>query len=125
MRLIESFERHSVVRVPFPSTDSASARNRPALVLSDHGQFNQPAGHSVTAMITSATNPAWPLDCAIEDLAAAGLPAPYKVRFKLFTLDDRLVRGGLGHLAEVNGRRVDVALERLLGVPVAHSGRTD
>ena len=89
------FERFSVVRVPFPFTDRAATKNRPALVLSD-ATFNTPAGHTVLAMITSQGTPPWPLDCPLQDLAAAGLPTASKLRFKLFTLDNRLVRGVLG-----------------------------
>ncbi len=109
-----SYEPFSVLRVPFPFTDRAAAKNRPALVLSGAAHFNQPSGHSVLAMITSARNPPWPLDCAIEDLTAAGLPAPSKVRFKLFTLDHRLVRGVLGRLAKQDRDKVRSALQRLL-----------
>ncbi len=101
-----SFERFAVVRVPFPFTDRNATKNRPALVLSDPLGFNTPAGHSVMAMITSESNPPWPLDCPIADLAVAGLPALSKVRFKLFTLDHRLVRGQLGKLAEADARTV-------------------
>jgi mRNA interferase MazF len=111
-----SFERFAVVRVPFPFTDRTAAKNRPALVLSDAAAFNVPAGHSVMAMITSATNPPWPLDCPIGDLAAAGLPAASLVRFKLFTLDHRLVRGQLGQLSPADADRVAGALRRLLGM---------
>jgi len=110
-----SFERGAVVRVPFPFTDRSATKNRPALVLSGAVEFNVPAGHSVMAMITSAANPPWPLDCEIADLAAAGLPAPSKVRFKLFTLDHRLVRGQIGTLSAADSRRVSDALSRLLG----------
>jgi mRNA interferase MazF len=110
-----SFERFAVVRVPFPFTDRDATKNRPALVLSDAAAFNGPAGHSVMAMITSAANAPWPLDCPIADLAAAGLPAPSKVRFKLFTLDHRLVRGALGTLSPEDRRTVSDALGKLLG----------
>jgi mRNA interferase MazF len=111
-----SYERLTVVRVPFPFTDRAATKNRPALVLSERAAFNTPAGHSVMAMITSAVNAPWPLDCAIQDLAAAGLPAPSVVRFKLFTLDHRLVRGELGCLAADDTARVAAALAILLGI---------
>ena len=109
------FERFAVVRVPFPFTDRTTTRNRPALVLSDAPAFNTPAGHSVMAMITSQANPSWPLDCSLNDLAAAGLPAPSKVRFKLFTLDHRLVRGAIGKLSVADAELVGMGLNRLLG----------
>jgi mRNA interferase MazF len=110
-----SFERFAVVRVPFPFTDRNTAKNRPALVLSAPTAFNTPAAHSVMAMITSEANAPWPLDCRITDLAAAGLPAPSKVRFKLFTLDHRLVRGQLGKLSDADSEAVVAMLARLFG----------
>ncbi len=106
---------YAVVRVPFPFTDRNATKNRPAVVLSDPVAFNTPAGHSVMAMITSQANPPWPLDCTLTDLAAAGLPAPSRVRFKLFTLDHRLVRGTIGQLAPADRERVRAALTHLLG----------
>jgi mRNA interferase MazF len=110
-----TFDRFTVVRVPFPFTDRGTTKNRPALVLSDSGAFNAPVGHSVMAMITSAANAPWPLDCPLADLAAAGLPAPSKVRFKLFTLDHRLVRGTLGALSPADRQNVGAGLARLFG----------
>ncbi len=109
------FERYTVVRVPFPFTDRDTSKNRPAVVLSDPRAFNTPAGHSVMAMITSQANAPWPLDCTLTDLAAAGLPAASKVRFKLFTLDHRLVRGELGKLASDDVAAVRAGLASLLG----------
>lgn len=115
MTLTVSFDRFAVVRVPFPFTDRNATKNRPALVLSDPVRFNTPAGHSVMAMITSQANPPWPLDCPLTDLAAAGLPAPSKVRFKLFTLDHRLVRGEIGKLSLADAEVVRAGLVSLLG----------
>ena len=113
-----TFERFAVVRVPFPFTDRDAVKNRPALVLSASGNFNAAAGHSVMAMITSAGNPGWPLDCLIDDLVSAGLPAPSMVRFKLFTLDHRLVRGQIGALSPGDCERVRHRLAQLLGEAV-------
>ena len=111
-----SFERFTVVRVPFPFTDRSATKNRPALVLSAATSFNSPAGHSVMAMTTSAENAPCPLDCPIADLRSAGLPAPSVVRFKLFTLDDRLVRGELGKLAPEDIRTVEARLKQLFSI---------
>ena len=112
-----TFDRFAVVRVPFPFTDINASKNRPALVLSDPVGFNTPAGHSVMAMITSDANPPWPLDCPMTNLASAGLPAPSKVRFKLFTLDHRLVRGQLGKLAAADEQIVRQGLAKLFAIP--------
>lgn len=109
------FDRFSVVRVRFPFTDRDTTMSRPAVVLSDPIAFNTPAGHSVMAMITSQANAPWPLDCTLTDLAAAGLPAPSRVRLKLFTLDHRLVRGEIGMLASADIELVRAGLTELLG----------
>ncbi len=105
----------AIVRVPLNFADRTNTKNRPALVLSDESAFNTPAGHSVMAMITSQANPPWPLDCTLGDLAAASLPAPSKVRFKLFTLDHRLVRGEIGRLSSADAANVRRRLDQLLG----------
>ena len=108
-----SFRAFDVVRVPFPFTDRNTVKNRPALVISRTGTFNTPAEHSIMAMTTSSSNPPWPMDCILQDLQSAGLPAPSKVRFKLFTLDHRLVRGVLGHLALMDQKVVCEALNKV------------
>lgn len=84
-------------------------------MLSDTARFNTPAGHAMLAMITTQRHPAWPLDCPIRDPQPAGLPTPSLVRFKLFTLDHRLVRGELGRLAAADAAAVQSALASLLG----------
>lgn len=111
-----TFERWEVVRVPFPFTDRNAAKHRPAVVLSDGRAFNGPAGHVVLAMITSAERTSWPLDRRIANLAAAGLPKPSVLRFKLFTLDASLVGGVVGKLAPPDRKAAAVALRQVLGV---------
>jgi mRNA interferase MazF len=110
-----TFERFSVVVVPFPFADRASTRRRPAVVLSEPGILGGPVGHSILAMVTSAANPPWPLDVPVTDLGAAGLPKPSLVRMKVFTLDDRLVLRVAGLLAPEDAASVGVALSRALG----------
>lgn len=108
------YDRFDVVIVPFPFTDKAQVKRRPALVLSSHRAFGRLAGHSVLAMITSAKNPPWPLDVPISDLSQAGLPAPSVVRMKLFTLDHRFIIAGNGELAGKDRKAVIKSLDVLL-----------
>mgnify|MGYP006358758733 CR=1 FL=1 len=103
------------MRVPFPFTGPQTSCNRPALVISDRAAFHDPARHSVMAMITSARHSSWPLDVRIGDLVAAGLPSESMVRFKLFTLDHRLVRGRLGRLGTDDEHAAAEAIRALLG----------
>jgi len=106
------FEQFDVVRIPFPFTDRTATKNRPALVLSQAVCSNA-AAHSVLVMITSAMND-WPLDCLIKDMQAAGLPAPSRIRFKLFTLDNRLIRGKIGALSAADRQAFKKQFDRLV-----------
>ncbi len=99
--LIVTFDRFDVVVVPFPFTDRAEQKRRPALVLSN-AAFNKQSGHSVMAMITSVGNAPWPLDMKLNNLKSAGLPAASVVRMKLFTLDNSFVAGKAGKLSKVD-----------------------
>lgn len=107
-----SYRAGDVVKVPFPFADRHAKKHRPALVISRQG-FGNESGHSVMAMITSARQSAWPLDVAIGNLEAAGLPAECIVRMKLFTLDHRLIEARLGRLADADHRAVAAVLKRL------------
>ena len=89
-----------VVVVPFPFTDRATAKRRPALVLSAR-TFNR-RGHSVLAMITSASHQPWPGDAPITDLETAGLKTSSLVRLKLFTLDNRFIVRRAGTLGSAD-----------------------
>ena len=108
------YECFDVVVVPFPFTDRAATKRRPALVLSAAQAFNNRAGHALLAMITSARHSVWPLDTEIEDLLAAGLPGRSVVRMKLFTLDLRFVLERVGSLGLIDRSRVSIALRSLL-----------
>ncbi|MGE5345646.1 MAG: type II toxin-antitoxin system PemK/MazF family toxin [Acidithiobacillales bacterium] len=101
-----------VVVVPFPFSERAATKRRPALVLS-RKPFNA-AGHTVLAMITTQAHRPWPGDTPVHDLSAAGLPLPCIVRLKLFTLDNRLILRRIGALSPSDRRRLSDALNRQL-----------
>ncbi|MCP9914759.1 type II toxin-antitoxin system PemK/MazF family toxin [Cyanobium sp. BA20m-14] len=50
---MKPLERHSLVLVPFPFTDRATQKRRPAVVLSSP-DFQRASGHVLLAMVTSA-----------------------------------------------------------------------
>ena len=97
-----------VVVVPFPFSDRAAGKRRPALVLSE-SVFNR-AGHTILAMITTRSHHPWPGDCSLEDHDEAGLPLPCLVRLKLFTLDNRVILRRIGHLSDADRKRVETSL---------------
>jgi mRNA interferase MazF len=118
-RSVSSLGPFAVVRVPFPFSDRNAQKRRPALVLSQLS-FQQRSGHLLLAMITSANQSCWPLDWLIEGLEPTGLRQPCLVRMKLFTLDERLLLGQLGALAQPDRLGVSQRLQSLL--PTLESG---
>ena len=101
-------DRWDVVVVPFPFSDKAADKRRPALVLSDKA-FNR-AGHTILAMITTRGHRSWPGDRILEELEDAGLPLPCLVRLKLFTLDNRVILRRLGRLSDADRSQVESSL---------------
>jgi mRNA interferase MazF len=97
------FDRFELIVVPFPFVESPRTRPRPALVLSNR-DFNPANGHPVLAMVTRATHPRWPGDHAVEDLGPTGLRDLSTVRFKVFTLDNRVPKRRIGRLGETGAR---------------------
>ena len=109
-----TFEPFDVVVVPFPFTDRRAAKRRPALIVSSV-PFNEAHEQAILSMITTATAE-WPSDVAIRDWREAGLNAPCKVRFKLFTLDYTLILRRIGALSDRDGTAVKDGLRRILTV---------
>jgi mRNA interferase MazF len=110
-----TYRQFDVVVVPFPFTDKATSKRRPALVLSDARTFNHRVGQSILAMITSAKNSSWPLDVDISNLDVAGLSSSSIVRMKLFTLDHDLIVRKAGELCGTDQEAIKGALSKLFG----------
>lgn len=106
-------ERFDIVVVPFPFVDSVKTKPRPALVLSS-GAFNRVNRHTVLAMITRATHSRWPSDRTLGSLEPTGLRDPSVVRFKVFTLDNRILQRRIGHLGDDDARDCAAALHTIL-----------
>lgn len=102
-----------VVVVPFPFVDVAAEKRRPSVVLSRQA-FNESHGHSICAMITTASRTNWPSDVVIADLDAAGLPRSCVVRFKLFTLPNAIILRRAGALAEQDRSKIVAAARAIM-----------
>ena len=111
-----TYKIFDVVVVPFPFTDQAADKKRPALVLSDATQFNSETQNCVLAMITSAKNSDWPLDVKIGSAQKAGLSAPSKVRMKIFTLDSHFIIKKIGGLSVKDQKLVKESLKKLMSL---------
>jgi len=106
------YEPWSVVVVPFPFSEGAGTKRRPALVVSRRS-FNK-GGHVVLAMITTKSEPSWQGDTWIEDRKTVGLDRRCLVRMRLFTIDSRLISRRIGRLGESDLGRVKENLARCL-----------
>lgn len=117
-KLTKTYNLYEVIKVPFPFTDTVTTKIRPALILSSAKYFNSRTGLSIMAMITSKSinKQLWPTDVTIEDLDSAGLPFPSLIRFKLFTLDHRLILGRIGQLSEKDQKQVCKKLKEVLAL---------
>jgi mRNA interferase MazF len=107
-------EPWQVVVVPFPFSETAGSKRRPALVVSRHS-FND-GGHVVLAMITTKSEPSWKGDTWIQDRESVGLDKRCLVRMKLFTLDSSLIVRHIGRIGEADLQRVKENLTRCLAV---------
>ena len=110
---MESFRQFDVVKVPFPFSEKRAQKRRPALIVSQPRSFDSKIQHSVLAMITTKSHASWPLDIAISHLDEAGLSFPSLIRFKMFTLDQRLILARLGHLHLQDRQAAREALKKL------------
>ena len=91
------YSKYDVVKVPFPFTDKSSTKRRPALVISSE-KYQNNFKHCVLCMITTAKHSEWIDDIIIQNIHTVGLSTPSKIRFKIFSLDERLILGKLGAL---------------------------
>lgn len=104
-----------VAIVPFPFTDIAVAKPRPALALSSRGA-NDANGATVFAMVTTAQRSRWPSDMPLSDGAAAGVSDASLVRLKLFTLDNRLISRVIGSLSSRDRAAVRKVLKTVVAI---------
>jgi len=102
-----------VVVVPFPFTEKLAEKRRPALIVSSN-TFNKQHDHLILAMITTAKNSIWRSDIQLHDWKSANLIVPCKVRFKLFTLDQKLITMRLGCLSHQDKDSVKSAMKLFL-----------
>ena len=84
------------------------------MVISNSETFGEIIGNSILVMITSKLHSPWPLDIEIQDLKIAGLNSPSIIRWKIFTLDNRLIIKSLGRLSPVDMHNTKKSFELLI-----------
>jgi len=106
-----TYKPYTIVSVPFPFTDSAQTKKRPAVVISsEHHQ--KETSYVTLLMVTTAKHSHWYDDHAIIDLSSAGLNIPSIIRQKIFTIDARLIAKKIGALAIEDQKKLSYLLQQ-------------
>lgn len=114
-RRMPGFRQGDVIKVPFPYTDRSTRQSRPALVVSTGG-IEDAHGLLWVVMITSAANRGWSGDVPVDNLSAAGLPAPSVIRTAKIATIEAVDATRLGRVSSSVSRQVVRRLERELGL---------
>ena len=110
------YRRGDVVLVPFPFSEMAGAKRRPALVVSSD-RYNSVGREVIIAQITSRIQALpRPGDHKIAEWRDAGLLAPSLVRARLATLSGSLIARKLGNMPEPDMRAIGRSLANALGL---------
>ena len=109
-----TYNPFDVVAVPFPFTEIAVAKRRPALVVSS-SLFNRQHSQVILLMITTARFSTWVSDVELLDYEFSNLKPNSKVRFKIFTLDAAMITARIGQLSITDQASVADALNQVLG----------
>ena len=107
------FDRFDTAFVPFPFAEGPTVKLRPVAILSSRG-FNELNGSTLFAMITSSTFATWPSDVVLRDLVVAGLNVPCRIRMRLATIPNILIRRRLGRLGPVDQLACEAAFARMI-----------
>lgn len=109
------YKPFSIVVVPFPFTDAAKNKKRPAVIISTE-KFQKENRHTSLLMITTAEHSEWFGDFLIADLKATGLSTASYVRQKIFTIDSRLIEKQIGHLSKNDMKEIKILFRESIAV---------
>ena len=65
-------------------------------------------------MLFRSIQSSWIDDVIIKDISTAGLPAPSKIRLKIFSLDIGLILDKLGYLVDEDKQLIQLKLKKYL-----------
>lgn len=113
------FQAGDVIVVPFPFSDQAVRKVRPAVIVSSL-QLEKKNGKYFVAMITSALHAAQHGDVNVSDLQRAGLPAASLVRCsKLATIERSDIHKRVGTLPPSDQSQVQAQLREYMASDAA------
>ena len=111
-----TYKRGDVVLVPFPFSNQASIKKRPAVVISST-LYNETSQDIVILAVTSKIEKTSDIgECRIEDWRDAGLLKPSAIKPAISTIEQALVLKKLGGLSTKDIPSMDRTLRVLLGL---------
>lgn len=104
-----------VILVPFPFTDQAATKQRPAAVVSSHG-YNAQRPDLILLAITSQLRASFSFgEALVADWQAAGLIKPSVLKPLIATIEQSLVIKRLGRLAANDAASLRAVIDKILG----------
>lgn len=101
MRSTINYKKWDIVLVPFPFTDLATTKKRPALIISPD-EYNKKLD-VVIVFITSNLDVEYRIgDYKIQEWEKSNLPKPSMLRMKFATIDKSIIIKKLGRLTETD-----------------------
>jgi mRNA interferase MazF len=104
-----------VILVPFPFTDQAGAKQRPAVVVSSIRYNTERPDLILMAITSQVRTPATFGEVIVQHWQAAKLLKLSAIKPVFTTLDKRLVRKSLGRLHETDRASLKAAVQIILG----------
>lgn len=109
------FDFGAIVLVPFPFTNQAAAKRRPAVVVSPRA-YNDVRPDAIVMPVTSQLRPSAQFgETWVQAWKTAGLLKPSAVKPVIATLEQRMVMRRLGTLDATDAEALRHALRRILG----------
>lgn len=109
------YRPREIVDVLFPFIDTPKRKLRPAVVLSN-SEFQKSTGACILIMVTSAERSRWNTDVPLADWQKAGLKKPSIIRWKIFTLDEKLIVNSRGMLSDQDVSQVEAHLKSVFSI---------
>jgi mRNA interferase MazF len=107
-----SYNRGTVVLLPFPFSDLSGSKLRPAVIVSPHF----PSDDLLVVALTSVGEVLRPKEFSIRSWRQAGLLHPSFAKRALASVSGDLAKKSLGHLDADDMRQLDGALRLWLGL---------
>jgi len=105
-----------VVLVPFPFTNQAASKRRPAVVVSSKSYNEQRRDVILMALTSQVLRAAGAIgEVLLDDWKGAGLPKPSLVKAVVATVEQPLILRKLGSLQDSDLRSLRLAIQQIIG----------